>query len=545
MRAKIILSGLLSSRLVVCDALPAADAPAPVFGNLMSNDLTLWSVSLLAIFGVLSFGFWGFRKFSGFNTHATDKMRVSARLSLGLREKVVLLQAGNKQLILGITPGKIQTLHVLDQNDCLITTEKAAKTLEEAVALRLKAEIPTLTEANSLTGNSGGASAGPFSRTEPKVQDCSPRSITQSYEKHSEYVRRLVDQNPKLAAQTLKAWISDDGAATANLFKGVERASLLLLTLGQERASEVLKHLELGDMELLGSSMASMKNVSLGAVDGVLDQFIGAVNEQAALGGDPEEYTRSVLANALGAEKAEAIIDRVVLGGRNRGIHYLKRMNAGTIADLVRTEHPQIVANLLCLLEEQQAADVIMALPEELRSNLLMRIAALEGVSPAALRELDEILEEQWAANQQNKSSVVRGVNVAGTILKRLDVDVSSQLLEDIFDNNVELAQKIQDKLFVFEELLNLNDRGMQTLLREISSEQLLLALKGTSEELKSKIFSNMSKRTAEMLRDDLEAAPPAKAGEIESAQKEILLIVRNLAGSGSVVFGGDERAFN
>lgn len=333
--------------------------------------------------------------------------------------------------------------------------------------------------------------------------------------------------------------------ATANLFNGIERASLLLLALGQERASEVLKHLELGDMELLGSSMASMKNVSLGAVDGVLDQFISAFNEQAALGGDPEEYTRTVLANALGGEKAEAMIDRVLLGGRNQGIHYLKRMNAATIADLVRREHPQIVANLLCLLEGQQAADVIMALPEELRPNLLMRIAALEGVSPAALHELDQIIAEQWTANQQNNSSVVRGVNVAAAILKRLDVDVSSQLLEDVFENNVELAQKIQDKLFVFEELLNLNDRGMQTLLREISSEQLLLALKGASEALKSKIFSNMSKRTAEMLRDDLEAAPPAKASEIESAQKEILLIVRNLAGSGSSVFGRDERMFN
>lgn len=210
MRAKIILSGLLSSRLVVCDALPAADAPSPVFGNLVANDLALWSVSLLAIFGVLSLGFWGGRKFSGFNAPAADKMRVAARLSLGLREKVVLLQAGNKQLILGITPGKIQTLHVLDESDCLITTEKLGKTIEEAVAEGLKAEIPTLTEANSLNGNGGGASAGPFPRTAPKVQDSSRQSIAQSYEKHLEYVQRLVDQNPRLAAQTLKAWIRDE-----------------------------------------------------------------------------------------------------------------------------------------------------------------------------------------------------------------------------------------------------------------------------------------------------------------------------------------------
>jgi flagellar motor switch protein FliG len=326
-------------------------------------------------------------------------------------------------------------------------------------------------------------------------------------------------------------------SATANLLNGAERASLLLFALGPERASEVLKHLELRDVELLGSNMASMKNISLGIVDGVLDQFIGAFNEQAALGGDSEEYIRTVLANALGAEKAEAMIDRVLIGGRNQGIHRLKQMDARTIADLVRSEHPQIIANLLCLLEGQRAADVVMALPEEIRPNLLMRIASLEGVSPDALRELDEIMAEQWAS-KKSKSSVVRGVNVAASILNHLNVAVSSQVLDDIFESNAELAQKIQDKLFVFEELVNLNGRGMQTLLREISTDQLLLALQGASEGVKHKIFSNMSKRTAEMLRDDLEVAPPAQLNEIESAQKDILMIVRNLAESGAVVFG-------
>lgn len=327
-------------------------------------------------------------------------------------------------------------------------------------------------------------------------------------------------------------------SATANLLNGAERASLLLFALGPKRASEVLKHLELRDVELLGSNMASMKNISLGMVNEVLDQFIGAFNEQAALGGDSEEYIRTVLANALGAEKAEAMIDRVLIGGRNQGIHRLKQLDARTIADLVRSEHPQIVANLLCLLEGQRAADVVMALPEEIRSNLLMRIASLEGVSPDAMRELDEIMTEQWASNQKNKSSAVRGVNVAASILNHLNVAVSSQVLDDIFESNAELAQKIQDKLFVFEELVNLNGRGMQTLLREISTDQLLLALQGASEGVKHKIFSNMSKRTAEMLRDDLEVAPPAQLNEIESAQKDILMIVRNLAESGAVVFG-------
>jgi flagellar motor switch protein FliG len=331
-----------------------------------------------------------------------------------------------------------------------------------------------------------------------------------------------------------------NSSPTVNL-TGIERAALVLFALGSERAAAVLKHLEFGEVELLGSGMASMRNVSLGMVAGALEQFIGAFNKQAALGGDPEEYIRTVLANTLGAEKAETMIDRVLLGGGYRGIHRLKRMDCRTIADLVQAEHPQIAANLLCLLEGQRAAEVLMALPEEIRPNLLMRIASLEGVAPAVLRELDDMLTAQWADEQKNKASAVRGTHAAANILKHVDADVSSRILDEIFENNAELAQKIQDKLFVFEELVNLSGKGMQTLLREISTDQLLLALQGASEGLKLKIFSNMSKRTAEMLRDDLDAAPPAKTSEIEAAQKEILLIVRTLADAGAVAFESGE----
>ncbi|MEC4747972.1 flagellar motor switch protein FliG [Methylomicrobium sp. Wu6] len=330
-------------------------------------------------------------------------------------------------------------------------------------------------------------------------------------------------------------------SATINL-NGVERASLLLFALGQQRASEVLKHLDLRDVELIGSNMASMKNISLDTVDGVLGLFIAAFDKQSALGGDSEEYIRNMLANALGAEKAEVMIDRVLISGGNQGIHQLQWMDARTIADWVRSEHPQIVANLLSLLDGQRAADVIMILPEAMRPGLLMRIAALEGLSSAALRELDEVIAEQWACNENGKSSVVRGVNVAANILNRLDNHVSSQMLDEIADSNAELARKIQDKMFVFEEIANLDDRGMQTLLREVATDRLLLALRSVSEGLKNKIFGNMSRRTAEMLRDDLASASPAKPSEIEAAQKEILMIVRSLADSGAVEFGsGDD----
>lgn len=320
---------------------------------------------------------------------------------------------------------------------------------------------------------------------------------------------------------------------------GIERASLLLFALGQKRAAEVLKYLEPREVELIGASMVSLKEISPDMVHGVLDEFVVTVKKQTALGVDSEEYIRSVLTNALGSEKAEIIIDRILIGGRSKGINQLKWMDTRSIADLVRSEHPQIVANILSLLEGQRAADVLMCLPEEVRPNLLMRIASLEGVPLAALRELDEIMEEQLAGNESIKSSFVGGINVAANILNHMDTPVSNQLLEEISGNSSELAQKIQDKMFIFEDLVNLDDRGMQTLLREVATDRLLLALRGVSEVLKNKIFSNMSKRAADMLREDLEAAPPAKLSEVELAQKEILTIVRNLADSGAIVFGG------
>lgn len=326
----------------------------------------------------------------------------------------------------------------------------------------------------------------------------------------------------------------------ANL-NGIERASLLLFALGQKRASEMLKYLEPREVELIGASMVSLKEISPEMVNGVLDEFVVTVKKQTALGVDSEEYIRSVLTNALGSEKAEVIIDRILIGGRSKGINQLKWMDTRSVADLVRSEHPQIVANILSLLEGQRAADVLMCLPEEVRSNLLMRIASLEGVPLAALRELDEIMEEQLAGNESIKSSFVGGINVAANILNHMDTPVCNQLLEEISGSSSDLAQKIQDKMFVFEDLVNLDDRGMQTLLREVATDRLLLALRGVSDVLKNKIFSNMSKRAADMLREDLEAAPPAKLSEVELAQKEILTVVRNLSDSGAIVFGGGD----
>lgn len=314
---------------------------------------------------------------------------------------------------------------------------------------------------------------------------------------------------------------------------------MLLFALGQERATAVLRHMGPREVQLIGSTMATLGSISPEMVDVVLEEFIVAVRNQTALGIDSEEYIRSVLTNALGADKASSIIDRILLGGRSKGIEQLKWMDTRAIADLVRSEHPQIVAIILSLLDSDQAADIMMFLPENMRSDLLMRIASIEGVQPSALRELDDIMEKQLTGGENIKSSSIGGINTAANILNLMEGAVSDVLLEEIAESKAELAQKIQDKMFVFEDLLSLDNRGMEKLLREVSTDQLLLALRGVSDGLKNKIFGSMSRRAAEMLRDDLEAAPPTKLSEVEMAQKDVLAIARKLADSGEINFGG------
>jgi flagellar motor switch protein FliG len=324
-----------------------------------------------------------------------------------------------------------------------------------------------------------------------------------------------------------------------------ERASLLLLALGQDRAASVLKHMGPKEVQMIGTTMAGLENITPEMVDSVLEDFITTIKSQTALGMDSDEYIRNMLTNALGADKASSIIDRILLGKNSKGIEQLKWMDARSIADLIRLEHPQIVAIILSLLDSDQAAEVMAFLPENMRTDLIMRIATLEGVQPAALRELDDIMEKQLTGGSENvKSSSLGGVDTAANIINFIDSSIGEVLMEELNDVNADLGQQIQDKMFVFEDLKEVDERGIQTLLREVSTDQLLLALRGVDDEMKDKIFGNMSKRAAEMLRDDLEAAPPAKLSEVEEAQKDILGIAKKLSDSGEISLrggGGDE----
>ena len=320
---------------------------------------------------------------------------------------------------------------------------------------------------------------------------------------------------------------------------GTERAAVLLMTLGEEDAAEVLRLMGPKEVQKLGSAMASMTNISRHQVTQVLGEFVQIVEEQTALGIGTEEYVRKMLVAALGEDKAGGLIDRILLGRSSKGLEALKWMDARAVAEVIRLEHPQIIAIVLAYLDADHAAEVLKLLPERQRPDIMMRIASLDGIQPQALKELDEILEQQFSGSSNVKSSTVGGVKAAAEILNFVESSMESEIMEQVAEADTEMADQIQDLMFVFDNLADVDDRGIQTLLREISSETLIVALKGADEQIKERIFSNMSKRAAEMLRDDLEAKGTVRLSEVEAAQKEILSVARRLADAGEIMLGG------
>jgi len=320
---------------------------------------------------------------------------------------------------------------------------------------------------------------------------------------------------------------------------GIERAAILLLSLGEADAASVLKHMGPKEVQKVGAAMATLGNVSRDQVAAILQDFASMVENQTALGVGAEDYIRKVLVSALGEDKAGGVIDRILLGHNTKGLEALKWMDPRAVAEVIRLEHPQIIAIVLSYLESDQSAAVLGYLPERTRPDLLMRIASLDGIQPSALHELDEILEKQFSGATNVKSSSVGGVKAAANILNFVDSSQEGAIMDTIREIDADVGQKIQDLMFVFENLGEVDDRGIQALLREVSSDSLLLALKGADEIIKEKIFKNMSKRAAEMLRDDLEAKGPVRLSEVETAQKEILAIARRMSEAGDIVLGG------
>ncbi|GJM04243.1 MAG: flagellar motor switch protein FliG [marine bacterium B5-7] len=318
-----------------------------------------------------------------------------------------------------------------------------------------------------------------------------------------------------------------------------QKAAIFLMSIGEESASEVMKHMGPKEVQRIGIAMTAVKDLSKEMVNSVIGEFMTTVNKQTSLGIGADDYVRNVLYSALGEDKAAGVIDRILLGGNSQGLESLKWMKPKSVAELISNEHPQIIAIILSYLESDMAAEIITEFPEKMRSDLLLRIATLESVQPAAMRELNETLERQLKGGSNVQSSSIGGVKAAADILNFIETSAEAAIMDKVKEVDEDLGQEIQDLMFVFENLMGVDDRAMQTILREVSTDSLLLAMKAADDELKEKIYANMSKRAAEMLRDDLEAKGPVKLSEVETAQKEILSIARRLADEGQISLGG------
>lgn len=321
--------------------------------------------------------------------------------------------------------------------------------------------------------------------------------------------------------------------------EGLEKSAMLLLTLGEDAAAEVLKHLSPREVQKLGHAMAGIKSVPRERVEKIIEEFDGHTAKGSPLSAD-ENMIRAMLTKALGDDKAANLIGRILQGGDTAGIESLKWMDAATVADLIKNEHPQIIATILVHLEFDHAGEILKMFTERLRNDVLLRIATLDGVQPNALRELNEAMTRLLAGSASNvKKAAMGGIRHAAEILNFVGQAAETAIVDNVREYDPDLAQKILDEMFVFENLLDVDDRGIQLLLREIQSDSLILALKGSSPELRDKIFKNMSQRAAEMLKEDLESKGPVRLSEVEAEQKEILKIARRLADEGQIQLGG------
>jgi flagellar motor switch protein FliG len=321
--------------------------------------------------------------------------------------------------------------------------------------------------------------------------------------------------------------------------KGLEDAAILLMSIGEEEAAEVFKHLGPKEVQRLGETIARMKSVPRERFDAVIDKFDTMAQDQNILVSDTDEYVKSVLRKALGEDKANLLIDRILQGSDVTGIESLKWMDAGSVAELLRNEHPQIVAAIMVHLEVDQAADILKLLTERQRNEVLVRVATLDGIQPTALKDLNEVMSKVLAGGDRMKKANLGGVKAAAEILNLLGSAVETSVLDYVRENDNDLAQKIMDNMFTFDDLVNLDDKGIQSLMKEVQSESLVIALKGATPELREKILKNMSSRAAETLREDLESRGPVRLSEVEAEQKEMLKIVRRLADEGQIVLGG------
>ncbi|WP_151702660.1 flagellar motor switch protein FliG [Nitrincola alkalilacustris] len=322
----------------------------------------------------------------------------------------------------------------------------------------------------------------------------------------------------------------------------IEKAAVLLISLGENDAADILKHLGPKEVQMIGEAMSRLDNIPQSKVEAVVSDFLNVVGDQTGIGINNDRYIRTMLNRALGEEKAKTLIDRILFSTNTSGLDTLRWMDPRQVAEIIRFEHPQIQSVIISYLESDQAASVLSYFDDKVRLDIMMRIAALDRIQPQALQELNDMLETQFSGPRSTQLTQIGGVKAAANIMNFIESSIEAELMENIKETDESLARQIQDLMFVFDNLIDVDDRGIQVILREIQTDQLVIALKGADTALQEKIFKNMSKRAAELLRDDLEAKGPVRVSEVEMAQKEILSVARRLADEGEISLGaGDD----
>ena len=319
----------------------------------------------------------------------------------------------------------------------------------------------------------------------------------------------------------------------------LQNAAILMMSLGEAEAAEVFKHLSPKEVQKLGEAIAKTKVITREKVDEVVEKFTRIAAAHSLLVSNSGDYVRSVLKLALGDDKAALLIDRILQGGDVSGIESLKWMDPASVAEMLRNEHPQIVAAILVHLDFDQAADVIKLFNERQRNEVMLRVATMEGIQPSALKDLNEILFKVLAGGDKIRKTSLGGVKTAAEMINLMGTAIEGVVIESIRNHDPDLAQKIMDKMFVFDDVNKLDDKAIQLILKEVATDALTVALKGAQPGLKDKFLANMSTRAAENLREDLESRGPMRLSEVEAQQKEILKVVRRLADEGTIVLGG------
>jgi flagellar motor switch protein FliG len=322
---------------------------------------------------------------------------------------------------------------------------------------------------------------------------------------------------------------------------GAQRAAVLMLLLGEQQASEIVKFMNPQEVQTLGGAMVDVSDVSQEAVNAILDDFVATIKKQSSLGLGNTDYVEKVFKRALGDDKAASVLGRIMPGQSSKGLEILQWMDARAIADMIKTEHPQVTAIILSVLDHQVAADVLNFLPDETRAEIIQRVASLETVQPSAMQELESIMKLQFSTNTSSKSSSFGGIKAAAQIMNSTKTALENSIMKGLEEIDADLMMRIQDNMFTFENLSAVDNKGIQVLMRAVDNNQLMIAMKGASDEVKARFFDNMSERARGMFKDEMDAKGLMRLSDVEEAQKQIMRSARKLSDSGELVLGGGD----